>query len=323
MHVIEVPRFGGPEVLVPTDAPQPSAGDGQVVVAAEFCDVMFVDTLIRSGRGVDYFPFRPPYVPGGGMAGQVVAVGAGVERSWVGRRVIAHTGGTGGYAEAAVVPRAGVAEVPDDVQLAEAAAILHDGPTALQVTDLIGIPPGAWVVILGAAGGMGILLVQLARSLGARVVGAARGKAKLAAIEDAGADAVVDYGFADWTDQILEITGSTGPEVVLDGAGGTLGRDAYGIMADGGRYSGHGTASGSFAPIDPDDARRRGITVFRIGDYQFGPDRRAALMLRSLAALQSRELRPLIGQTYPLKDAAEAHAGMEARQSVAKTLLQA
>src|ERR1700689_621172 len=106
MRAIEGDRFGGPDVLELCDLPDPTPGPGQVVVAASACDVLFVDTMIRSGRGADYFPIRPPYVPGNGVGGTIVALGAGVYASWLGRPVVAHTGGaggTGGYAELATV----------------------------------------------------------------------------------------------------------------------------------------------------------------------------------------------------------------------------
>jgi NADPH:quinone reductase len=106
MLVAEVGRFGGPEVLNPRQVPDPVAGPGEVVVQTAAADVLLVDTMIRSGRAVDYFPIQPPYVPGNGVAGHVISAGRGVEPSWAGRAVVAHTGGSGGsggYAERAVV----------------------------------------------------------------------------------------------------------------------------------------------------------------------------------------------------------------------------
>ena len=205
MLVIEVPRFGGPEVLVAADSPDPSAGPGELVVAVTASDVMFLDTMIRSGRGAGFFPIRPPYVPGNGVAGRVMGVGDGVDAELAGRPVIAHTGGPGGgggYAEQAVVKLDDTVLVPDGLDLLTAAAVIHDGPTALRIVSLVDVRPGERVLILGAAGGMGILLVQLLRSRGARVIGAARGKAKVDAVSEAGADVVVDYGQPDWASEV-------------------------------------------------------------------------------------------------------------------------
>ena len=294
------------------------------MVAASASDVMFVDTMIRSGRGVGFFPIRPPYVPGGGVVGEVISVGDGVDDGWLGRPVIAHTGGPGGgggYAERAAVSLDDTVPVPDGLDPLLAAAIVHDGPTALRIVRLADVRPGEQVLVLGAAGGMGILLVQLLRARGARVIGAARGSAKVNAVGAAGADVVIDYGQPGWTSLVLDATGGSGPAVVLDGVGGQLGLDAYGIIADGGRFSAHGAPGGGFAAIDRGDARRRKVTVTGLGDLQVRPGERADLARQLLPEVVSGRIRPLIGQTFPLAEAARAHALIEARQAVAKTLL--
>jgi NADPH:quinone reductase len=320
--VISVGRFGGPEVLVPASAPDPVAGPGELVVAAGASDVMFVDTMIRSGRGVGFFPIRPPYVPGSGVAGAVISVGDGVDDGWLGRTVIAHTGGAGGgYAERAAVSLGDTVAVPDGLDPLLAAAIIHDGPTALRILRLVDVRPGEQVLVLGAAGGMGILLVQLLRARGARVIGAARGSAKVKAVGEAGADAVIDYGQPDWTSSVLDATGGAGPAVVLDGVGGQLGLDAYGVIADGGRFSAHGAPGGGFAAIDRGDAGRRKVTVTGLGDLQVRPGERADLARQLLPDVASGKIRPLVGQTFPLAEAARAHALIEAREAIAKTLL--
>jgi len=292
------------------------------VVAASASDVMFVDTMIRSGRGIGFFPIRPPYVPGSGVAGKVISVGDGVDDDWLGRPVIAHTGPAGGgYAERAAVSLEDTVAVPDGLDPLLAAAIVHDGPTALRVARLVDVRPGEQVLVLGAAGGMGILLVQLLRARGARVIGAARGKAKLEAVGGAGADVVIDYGQPGWTSSVLDATGGAGPAVVLDGVGGQLGHDAYEVMADGGRFSAHGAPSGAFSAIDPADAGRRKVTVTGLGDLQVRPGERADLARQLLPDVASGKVRPHVGQTFPLVEAARAHALMEAREAIAKTLL--
>jgi NADPH:quinone reductase len=322
--VIEVPRFGGPEVLVPAEAADLVAANGELVVAVTASDVMFLDTMIRSGRGTGFFPIRPPYVPGNGIAGTVTSVGDGVDGDWVGRTVIAHTGGPGGgggYAEQAIAKLDDTVLVPDGLDPLSAAAVIHDGPTALRIAALADVRPGERVLVLGAAGGMGILLIQLLRAGGAQVIGAARGKAKADAVREAGADVVIDYGHPDWASEVRHATGGAGPAVVLDGVGGQLGLDAYEIMADGGRFSAHGAPSGSFTSIDRDDARRRNITVTGLGELQARPGERADLARQLLPDVRSGKVRPLIGQTFPLAEAARAHTLIEAREAVAKTLL--
>jgi NADPH2:quinone reductase len=326
MRAVEVIQFGGPEVLVPAAVPGPAPGPGEVVIDVAAADVIFLDTLIRSGRAADYFPVRPPYVPGNGVAGLVAAAGDGVEPGWLGRRVMARTGpagGSGGYAERAAVPAGQVIAVPDDVSLQAAAAVLHDGVTALALAGLAGMGRGDQVLILGAAGGMGLLLVQLARAAGARVIAAARGAAKLGVAAGLGADVTVDYGEPGWAGRVTEATGGTGPQVVLDGVGGPLGQDAFGIIAAGGRFSAHGGAAGGFARIDRQEAARRQVSVRGLADVQFGPGDRARLAGRALAEVAAGRLRPHVGQVFPLDRAADAHAAIEARTAIGKTLLTA
>ena len=321
MRVVRVIRFGGPEVLVPGEAPDPVAGPAQVVVDVAVAGMTFVETQIR--RGTDQWHERPqlPYVPGGLVAGSVSAVGAQVDPSWLGRRVIAGTGETGGFAERAVAAAGGLFAVPDGIGLPAAIALHSDGSTAQGLIEQAEISPGEWVLVEAAAGGVGSLLVQLARAAGAQVIGAARGSRKLAVIRGLGADAVVDYSEPGWTERVLEATSGAGPEVVFDGVGGQIGRAAFDVTAAGGRFSIHGAASGEVTQIDPVQAQYRGVEVIGIEQlFDFGPQvaRWAEQMMSQAAA---GVVRPLIGQTFSLDRAAEAHAAIEDRTAVGKTLL--
>lgn len=323
-RVIEVRRFGPPEVLTVTEVPEPVARPGQAVVSVRAADVLFIDTVIRSGNAAQWFSVKPPYVPGNGVAGRVASVGDGVDPEWIGRDVIAHTGeqgGLDGYAERVAVPAGRLVAVEDGLDSGDAVAALHDGATALGLAAGTGFPAGGWVLITGAAGGLGLWLIQLARAAGARVAGAARGRAKLDLIRKLGADLAVDYSGPGWRDEIVKATGGTGPDVVFDGAGGRLGREAFEITAEGGRFSAHGAPSGDFASIDPEQAGRRGIGVRGIEQVQFGPGEHEALAGRALAELSAGRIRPVIGQAFPLERAAEAHAAIEARAVAGKTLL--
>ncbi|WP_129838962.1 zinc-binding dehydrogenase [Streptomyces sp. RFCAC02] len=321
MRVVQVVRFGGPEVLVPGEAPEPVAGPGRVLVDVAVAGMTFVETQIR--RGTDRWHERPrlPYVPGGLVAGRVSAVGERVDPAWLGRRVVAGTGETGGFAERAVAAVDDLFPVPDGLGLPEAVTLHGDGSTAQGLVEKAGIGPGDRVLVEAAAGGVGSLLVQLARAAGARVVGAARGSRKLAVVRELGADAVVDYSAPDWTEQVVRATGGFGPDVVFDGVGGRIGRAAFEVTARGGRFSVHGAASGEATVIDPAEARRRGVSVLGIEQlFDFGPQvARWAEGMMSLAA--AGLVRPLIGQTFPLERAAEAHAAVENRTAVGKTLL--
>ncbi|MBV9793121.1 MAG: zinc-binding dehydrogenase [Actinobacteria bacterium] len=328
--VIEVREFGGPEVLRPAEVPDPEPGPDSVVVAAAVADVLFIDTAIRAGRATQWFPVRPPYVPGTAVAGTVRAAGPEVDASLIGQRVVAQTGGgggTGGYAERAVVTAGQLVPVPDGVSLADAIGVKSDGATALGLMAATGVRPGDWVLVLGAAGGLGLLLTQLARAAGGHVVaalrlsGATAAEQKAARVRAAGAEAVIDYSDPGWAGRVTAVTGGCGPAVVFDGVGGSLGVAAFAITAGGGRFSAHGAPSGGFAPVDRGDAARRGITVQGIEQVQFPPGVHEKLTAQALAEVAAGRLRPVIGQTYPLAQAADAHRGLEARTAVGKTLL--
>jgi NADPH:quinone reductase len=322
MVVIEAGAFGGPEVLTARAAPDPVPGAGQVVVRARAADVLFVDTLIRSGAAAGFFPIRPPYVPGNGVSGHVTATGEGVDPSWAGRAVAARTGeagGRGGYAEQALARAGDLIPVPGGLGLAEAAALLHDGATAENLLERVAARPGEFVLVTAAAGGMGVLLVQLARAAGARVIGAARGQRKLDLVREAGAELAVDYAEPGWPKQVLERTGGRGADVVFDGAGGRLGGAAFGVTARGGWFSAHGVSDGGFAAIPADEAARRGITVHPIPEYEPAGFRRGAATAMAEAA--AGRITPVIGQTFPLQRAADAHAALESRSTIGKTLL--
>ncbi|WP_248958221.1 zinc-binding dehydrogenase [Sphaerisporangium perillae] len=321
MRVVRVEQFGGPEVLETVEAPDPVAEPGQAVIEVAVADTLFVETQIRSGAARQWFPVVPPYVPGGAVGGRVLAVGDGVDAGWVGSAVVAGTEGGGGYAERAVVPAEALIAVPEGLEVPDAVALLHDGVTGLAVFEAAEVKPGDWVLVTAAAGGMGILLVQLAHAAGAHVAAAARGEGKLDLARRLGADIAVDYSEPGWAERVREATGGTGADVVFDGAGGEVGQAAFAITAPGGRVSAHGAPSGGFAPIDPQDAERRGITVRGIQDVQFGPAEKKQLAERALAEAAAGRIRPVIGRTFPLDRAADAHAAIEAREVPGKTLL--
>lgn len=319
MRAIQVSQYGGPEVLVPADLPDPQAGEGEVIVRAEAIDTIYLETQIRSGWGA-MFGVTLPYVPGGAAAGTVVSTGPGVSSSWLGRRVVAGAGTHGSYAE---LVRAGVdrlVPVPDGLDLREAAGLVHDGVTGTGIIEYASLKPGNRVLILGAAGGMGTLLVQLARSLGAQVVGAARGEAKLALVRRLGAHAV-DYTEDGWTDSVRDAFGGLPVDVLLDGVGGGLGTEAFRLVADGGLVSAHGAASGDFATADEQSAQDRSIVLRGLADVQFEAPEMVRLASRALAMTMEGRMRPVIAREYPLTSAAEAHGAMEARSIPGKALL--
>ncbi|WP_433512113.1 zinc-binding dehydrogenase [Nonomuraea sp. CA-143628] len=314
MRVVRVAEFGGPEVLQVVTVPDPVPGPGQVVVDVEAAGVLSIDTVIRSGQAGEIFPVQLPYVPGVGSAGQVSAVGEGVDREWIGRRVLADVE-NGGYAEQITTAPENLIPIPDGLGTWEALALLHDGSTAMQLFDRIDLRPGATVLVQPAAGGLGSGLVQLAHAAGARVIGAARGARKLKAVEELGADVVVDYTTPGWLDQAGRV------DVVFDGVGGELGRAVFDLVEPGGTYSNYGFTGGGFTEIDRDEAARRGVTAIGMEQLVEGQPHRRTWARRALKEAVAGRIRPLIGQTFPLEQAAEAHAALENRETLGKALL--
>jgi NADPH2:quinone reductase len=201
-----------------------------------------------------------------------------------------------------------------------AAAVLHDGPTALALFDLTGIGAGDTVLVVGASGGLGIVSVQLARARAKRVVATARGAAKLEQVRRLGADAVVDSAAPDWPARARGALGGAA-DVVLDNIGGAVGEAAFPLLAPGGRFSAHGTPSGRFAQIDPQEAQRRDVRLFGIGHVQLPDEQRRRYTATALAEAVAGTIAPVVGQTFPLDDAAAAHAAIEARTVFGTTLL--
>lgn len=321
MRAIQVQEFGGPEVLVQREIADPVAGPGQVVVRLAAADVIFLDTLLRGGWGGEMFPLDPPYVPGFGGAGTVDSVGSGVNPSWVGRRVVVHGAA---YAELVAAELGDVVPVPDGLGLPEAAALLSDGVTALRLARHApaDVAEGAWVLVAAAAGGAGSLAVQLLRDAGARVVAAARGERKLNLTRELGAEVAVDYSVAGWVEQVREATGGAGVALALDGAGAALGEQVFETVADGGRFVTYGTSGGRFAEIDPLLARKREIEV--INELAGGtpdPELVRTLLGQVLELAAAGRVRPTIGATFPLADAAAAHTSLAERATVGKSLL--
>ncbi|GAA2624159.1 zinc-binding dehydrogenase [Streptomyces axinellae] len=330
MRGMRMRRFGGPGVLEPAELPDPVAGPGEVVIEVSSVDVIFMETQVRRGTG--FFTPPLPYVPGGAVGGRVAVLGEGVEAAWAGRTVVARTlapegvPAGGGYAARARCDAAALGALPPGLGLREATALAHDGPTAVRLFDNAvsggSLRAGARVLVLAAAGGMGALLVQLAKAAGAQVIAAARGERKLAlAAGELGADRVVDYSLPDWTDRVRRATGGRGVDVVFDGAGGKRGYEALETTAPGARFSAHGAPGGGFAEVTAGLAAERGITLAGIEQVQFAPDEHKLLLDRALFETAAGRLRPVVGQTYPLEAAAEAHEALESRTTLGKTLL--
>ena len=313
MQAVVIREFGPPEVLEPAEVAEVRAGPDEVVIDVEFANVTFVETQVRAGHPPHPSMLPPlPAILGNGVGGTV-----GEGSPWAGRRVVASLNGTGGYAERAVSLVARLIGIPDGMATRDAVALLADGRTALALAGRVNLRAGDTVLVEAAGGGVGTLLVQIARRAGARVVALAGQPRKLALARDLGADVTVDYSQDGWERQVRDLVGEV--DVVFDGVGGDIGLAAFGLLRAGGRFCPFGMASGSFAPVTPDLARDRQVTV-RAGAGG-SPEELAALARTALAEAAAGRLRPVVGQEFELNDAARAHAAIEARETVGKTLL--
>jgi NADPH2:quinone reductase len=319
MQTIQVVRFGDPGVLEAVEAPEPVAGPGEALVAVEVADVLTLDAALRAGQGTDFFDLRPPYVPGGGVAGRVLATGSAADAGWVGRRVVARLGQAGACAERAVAGVETLVPIPEDLSSVDAAALVHDGLTARGLLEAADVRAGERVLVTAAAGAMGVLLLQDLVRAGATVVGAIRGEAKAAVVRALGAAAVA-YDVPGWPEAAVEAAAGRF-DVVLDGVGGDVGRAAFGVIADGGRFSAHGAPSGDFAPVEPQEAASRGIVLRTIRDLWFAPEEAAPLLAGALGDAAAGHLRPAVIRPLPLRRAADAHRVVDERRTAGKTVL--
>jgi NADPH:quinone reductase len=315
MQASVIRAFGPPELLITENVAEPRPGPGQVVIEVELANVTFVDTQIRAGR-----PPRPEMLPklpailGNGVAGRIAPIGAGGDPALVHRRVMTSLDGTGGYAERTTANVERLIDIPRQLGTPEALALLADGRTAVLLARSAAVQAGQTVLVEAAAGGVGSLLIQLAQLAGARVVAAAGGQRKLAVARELGAEEIVDYSRVHWEQEV-----EGGVDVVFDGIGGEIGAAAFRLVRPGGRFCMFGMASGAFADIDEAVAVANGITLVR-GLRPTAEDLRTALS-EALDLAASGRLRAVIGQTFPLADAAGAHGAIERRKTIGKTLL--
>ncbi|WNV89818.1 zinc-binding dehydrogenase [Umezawaea sp. Da 62-37] len=319
MRAVRVHEFGGPEVLQVDDVPDPVAGPGQVLVEVTAIGLNYGEALQRSRASAelyDWYPQPPlPTTLGLEVAGVVRAVGQDVSGDLIGTEVLGFSL-TGGYAELAVLPAAGAIPVPDGLSAREALALYVQGITALGLLDAARIRAGERVLVEAAAGGVGSLLVQLVTRAGATAVALARGEAKLALAKELGADEAVDYTAPDWTSRIAPV------DVVLSSVGGEVSRSAFDLLSDGvGRMVLYGTASGSYADIPVKDVVRKGVALIGLRNLSGDPAYAAKLLADAFALGASGELRPVLGKSWPLGEAAAAHRALEERSTTGKQFL--
>ncbi|MFF4414677.1 quinone oxidoreductase family protein [Streptosporangium sp. NPDC001559] len=317
MRAIVVSATGGPEVLAYTDHPDPEPNPGEVLVDVAASGVNFIDVYHRIGR----YPLSLPFVPGNEGAGTVAAVGEDVTGLSVGDTV-AWAGVMGSYAARAVVPASQLLTVPEGIDAEQAAAVTLQGLTAHYLThSTYEVKPGDDVLVHAAAGGVGLLLVQIAKLRGARVIGTVSTEEKETLARQAGADEVLRYdGFAE---AVRDLTGS-GVHVVYDGVGAATFDDSVASLRPRGMMALYGQASGPVPPVDPQVLARGGslfLTRPSLGPYVATRDELAWRASNIFGWVASGDLRVHISARYPLSEAAQAHRDLEARRTTGKLLL--
>lgn len=318
VHAIQVIEHGGPEVLALVDTPTPEADAGQIVADVAAAGVNYIDTYQRSGT----YPIDTPFILGLEGAGTVRAVGAGVDSVAVGDRV-AWKDGPGSYAESVALPAAEAVPVPDDVEAELAAAAMLQGLTAHYLaTSTYPVQEDDWVVVHAAAGGVGLLLTQIVKLRGGRVLGTTSTADKAALATAAGADKVVRYDHM--LDAAKELTGGVGMAAVYDGVGKSTFDHSLDALRVRGTMVLFGAASGPVPPFDPQRLNRGGglyLTRPMLAHYTRDRDELIARADEVFGWIADGSLRVDIGHRYPLAEAAQAHTDLEGRRTTAKVLL--
>jgi len=320
VRAIRVEQYGGPEVLRLVEASIPEPGPGELLIRVEAAGVNFVDVYHRTG-----LYNRPlPFIPGREAAGVVERVGAGVTTARPGDRVVSETA-VGTYAEYALVAEDRAVQVPDGLESRLAAAVLLQGLTAHYLAySTYPLKSGDTCLVHAAAGGVGLLLCQIASRLGARVIGTDGSEAKARLAREAGASEVILYNAIDFVEETKRLTGGAGVQVVYDSVGRTTFLRGLDCLAPRGMMVLYGQSSGPVAPLDPQLLNQKGslfLTRPTLAHYVAG---RSDLLQRSQALLGwvgDGSLRVKIDREFPLAAAAEAHAELEGRRTTGKVLL--
>ncbi|WP_320537962.1 quinone oxidoreductase [Pseudarthrobacter sp. IC2-21] len=318
MHAIVARQSGGPEVLEYAEIEQPTPGPGQLLVKVAATGVNFIETYQRGGM----YKVTYPFTPGSEAAGTVEAVGEGVEGIAVGSRV-ATAEGQECYAEYTVLDAAKALPVPEGVDLHTAAALPLQGMTAhYLINSSFRVEPGHTVLVHAGAGGVGLLLTQLLKSRGARVITTVSTAEKEQLARTAGADEVLRYeGFAE---AVRELTNGVGVNVVYDGVGKDTFDGSLASLRTRGFLVLFGAASGAVPPVDPQRLNAGGslsLTRPKLADFLANPQERLWRSSEVFSAVADGSLKVRIGASYPLAEAQRAHEDLEGRRTTGKVLL--
>ncbi len=320
MKAIQVKQAGGPEVMRLVELPtlQPKTNEAVVKIAA--AGVNFIDVYNREGR----YKVPLPFVPGQEGAGTVEAVGSEVRNVSVGDRV-AYTSILGSYAEYAAVPADRLVKVPDGVSDREAAATMLQGMTAHYLShDTFPVKKGDTALIHAAAGGVGLLLVQMAHYIGARILATVSTEAKAKLAREAGADEIIFYTQSDFEAETKRLTGTRGVDVVYDSVGKTTFEKGLNILRPRGMMVLYGGSSGAVPPFDPITLTGKGSLFLTRPSLQHYIITRQELEQRSTAVFSmigEGKLKLRIEHIYPLAEAQQAHRDLEERKTTGKLLL--
>lgn len=320
MKAIQVATVGGPEVLTLVDLPVPDPRPNEALVQIKAAGVNFIDVYFREGR----YPTPLPFVNGQEAAGLLVAVGTEVTTLRLGDRV-AYTGSLGSYAEYAAVPADRLVRIPDELDFEQAAAAMLQGMTAHYLShSTYPIKSRETALIHAAAGGVGLLLVQMAKQLGARVIGTAGSETKAQLARDAGADEVIIYTQQDFETETRALTEGRGVHVVYDGVGrDTFARDLK-VLRPRGFLVLFGGASGAVPPFDLLELTKHGSLFVTRPSLQHYVATREELEQRSsdvFRMIGAGKLKLRIHKKYPLEDVRQAHHDLEGRKTTGKLLL--
>ena len=320
MKAIQVAKVGGPEALMLVDLPVPDPKPDEALVQIKAAGVNFIDVYFREGR----YPAPLPFIDGQEAAGVVVAVGSDVTTLRLGDRV-AYTGALGSYAEYASVAADRLVRIPDELDFEQAAAAMLQGMTAHYLShSTYPIKNGDTVLIHAAAGGVGLLLVQLAKRRGARVIATAGSESKAELARAAGADEVIIYTEQDFETETERLTDGEGVHVVYDGVGKDTFAKGLKVLRPRGYLVLFGGASGAVPPFDLLELTRNGSLFVTRPSLQHYVASREELEQRSNDVLQMivrGELKLRIHKKYPLEDVRQAHLDLEGRKTTGKLLL--
>jgi NADPH2:quinone reductase len=319
MKAVRVHQVGGPDVLRYEEVPIPTAGPGQVLVKIEAIGLNFLDCYYRSGL----YNVPLPFTPGSEAAGTVTAIGSNVTTIRLGDRV-SYAPLIGAYAEYAVVAADRLIPVPDSVDLRTAAAVTLQGMTAHYLTtSTCPLKQGDTALIHAAAGGVGLLLVQVAKMKGARVFGTVSTPEKAKLSREAGADEVILYGEQDFEAEVMRLTGGKGVNAVYDAVGKTTFDKSVNCVGVRGVLALFGQSSGPVPPFELSRLAKNAIFLTRPGLGHYVAAREELLQRASdvFKWVQSGHLHVRISRTLALRDAVEAHRLLEGRQTTGKVLL--